>query len=306
MGKAKDVSDQTPSSEQDAVIPVVEEELLVQTQRVERGRVKVLKQVESREEVFHAPAVHESVVIERIPINRFLDSEIPQVREEGELIVIPVIEEVLLTEKRSLLREEIWISTRRMTEHSSQTVSLLREFVEIERLPFAAPPLRGTNTSSEADIAASEPEPIAVAKFASTNDSDPVETNEKEIVIPVVAEEITIDMQRIARARIHARKRIETIEDSIDTSRVRYDFVVERIPVKRFVDEKLLPMRQESDVLVIPVVEEIMVTEKRLFLREEVRITKHRTTATVPHHITLRREIIDIKRIESDGSPPPQ
>lgn len=58
----------------------------------------------------------------------------------------------------------------------------------------------------------------------------------------------------------------------------------------------------EGDTLVIPVIEEILVTQKRLLLIEEVRITRiqssHRSQATVE----LRKEIIEIEQL-ADGSP---
>jgi stress response protein YsnF len=56
-------------------------------------------------------------------------------------------------------------------------------------------------------------------------------------------------------------------------------------------------------VLIIPVVEEILVVEKRLLLREEVRLSKRLTTTSVPQKVTLRREVVDIERVDSSGNP---
>jgi uncharacterized protein (TIGR02271 family) len=116
------------------VIPVIAEEIEITKQRVERGKVRVIKRVESRQEVIDTPVMHEEIAVERIPINRFVDEAIPGIREEEDLIVIPLVEEVLVVEKRFLLTEEIHISKKRRSSSNPQTVILRREVVDIERV----------------------------------------------------------------------------------------------------------------------------------------------------------------------------
>src|SRR5262245_56030185 len=78
-----DGSYRLPSS--DIIIPVVAEELTIQKQQVARGKVRVTKRVESREEVVDTPVVREEVVVERVPVNRVIDDvdAVPTVREEA-------------------------------------------------------------------------------------------------------------------------------------------------------------------------------------------------------------------------------
>ncbi len=121
----------TPSEE--VVIPVVAEELVVETRRVAREKVRVHKRVETREEVVDAPVVREEVVVERVAVNRLVDDVVPQVRDEDGVLIIPLTEEVLVVEKRLLVREEVRVSKRRTTTSSPQTVVLRREVVEVER-----------------------------------------------------------------------------------------------------------------------------------------------------------------------------
>jgi stress response protein YsnF len=40
-----------------------------------------------------------------------------------------------------------------------------------------------------------------------------------------------------------------------------------------------------------------------LLLREEVRLSKRLTTTSVPQKVTLRREVVDIERVDSSGNP---
>jgi uncharacterized protein (TIGR02271 family) len=122
------------SDEEEVVIPVIAEEIQIETQEVVRGKVRVLKRVETREEIFDAPVIHEEVVVERLPINRFVDDIVPEIREEEGVLIIPLIEEVLVVEKRFLLTEEVRVSKQRRTENNPQKVILRREVVDIERL----------------------------------------------------------------------------------------------------------------------------------------------------------------------------
>jgi stress response protein YsnF len=64
--------------------------------------------------------------------------------------------------------------------------------------------------------------------------------------------------------------------------------------VDREVDTAPEP-RYEGDTLIIPVVEEMLVTEKRLLLREEVRITRRQRTEQAEIRDVLRREIVDVE-----------
>ncbi len=52
-------------------------------------------------------------------------------------------------------------------------------------------------------------------------------------------------------------------------------YTIERVKVERLILEPV-SQRQEGDTLILPVVEEVLVVEKRLMLREEIRITRKR------------------------------
>jgi uncharacterized protein (TIGR02271 family) len=127
---AKDVSTVAPDQ---IVIPVVAEELTIETYRVARSRVRVDKRVETREETVDVPTIVEEVVVERIPVNKLIDDadEVPTVREEGGTTVIPVIEEVLVVQKQLMVREEVRMFKRSKPMPNTQTVVLRREIVKV-------------------------------------------------------------------------------------------------------------------------------------------------------------------------------
>ena len=118
---------------EDLVIPVVAEEILIGTEQVTRGVVRVHKHVVTEEKTVDAAVSAEEIVVERLPINELVEGDAPQVREENGIVIIPVLEEVLVVEKRLLLREEVRLSKRVTSSNAPQTVTLRHEVVDIER-----------------------------------------------------------------------------------------------------------------------------------------------------------------------------
>lgn len=115
------------------VIPVVEEELQVGKQSVERGRVRITKTISEREEIIDEPLQMEEPIVERVPINRHVEAA-PSVRYEGDVMIVPLVEEVIVVERRLMLREELRISKRRVETHNPQRIVLRREEAIVERI----------------------------------------------------------------------------------------------------------------------------------------------------------------------------
>ena len=115
------------------VIPVVEEQLEVSRERVETGRVRISKSVESREVVVDDPLKRESVRIEHVPINQVVTGAVPQVREEGDVTVIPILEERVVTRTELVLVEEVRIHRDHSEYNDPQRVTLRKEVVSVER-----------------------------------------------------------------------------------------------------------------------------------------------------------------------------
>lgn len=115
------------------VIPVIAEELDVQKQVVETGKVRVTKVVHERETVVDEPLLRDEVEVEHISVNRAVEGPI-SIRYEDDAIIIPIMEEVLVVQKQLILKEEIHIRKRRIETHHPQQVTLRREEVHIDRL----------------------------------------------------------------------------------------------------------------------------------------------------------------------------
>jgi uncharacterized protein (TIGR02271 family) len=123
----------------------------------------------------------------------------------------------------------------------------------------------------------------------------------ESLVIPVIEE--VPHVERVARktGKVELTKTVEEWIEHIDEPLASEEVEVERVTVNRPVDEAPT-IRHEGDTLVIPLLEEVLVVQKQLVLREEVRVRKLRREVHAPQEVSLRRERIDVTR--KPASPP--
>lgn len=127
-------------------------------------------------------------------------------------------------------------------------------------------------------------------------------TGAEELILPVIEEQIIVEKERIPRGIVRVNKRVETREKEIDATTTHEEVIVERVSINKLVENSSPKVRKERGVLIIPVVEEVAVIEKRLLLVEEVHISKQRTQKTQPHSVILQREVIEVERTEAEGT----
>jgi stress response protein YsnF len=95
----------------------------------------------------------------------------------------------------------------------------------------------------------------------------------------------------------------DTIEDVAQANVQRESVEVTRVPIDRMVD--IAPeVRTEGDVTIVPVVEEVLVVEKRLLLKEELHIRRRVETETVEVPVTLRKQRAVVEREAPDDPRP--
>jgi uncharacterized protein (TIGR02271 family) len=116
-----------------------------------------------------------------------------------------------------------------------------------------------------------------------------------ERVVPVIEETAVVYKERVVTDRVRLHKRVQTAQEVLDIPVQTESLEVERVPVGRWI-EAPAGIRQEGDTTVYPVVEEVLVVEKRLRLVEEVRVTRRRETRQVRETVALRREEILVER----------
>ncbi len=117
----------------------------------------------------------------------------------------------------------------------------------------------------------------------------------EEKVVPVVEETAAVYKERVVTDTVRLHKRVHEEEQVLDIP-VRTEAIeVESVPVGRWIDAPV-EARREGDTTVYPVVEEVLVVEKRLRLVEEVRVTRRQATHQVQERVGLRREEIVVER----------
>jgi uncharacterized protein (TIGR02271 family) len=118
--------------------------------------------------------------------------------------------------------------------------------------------------------------------------------------IPLVEEKLTVDKRAVETGRVRIRTVVEEQLARIGEDLEREDVSIERVPVNQEVTA-VPPMREEGDVLIIPLVEEVVVVEKRLVVREEVRIHRHRNRERVEEAVRVRRMRAEVDRVPSSA-----
>lgn len=106
-------------------------------------------------------------------------------------------------------------------------------------------------------------------------------------VIPLVQEELVVSKRLLETGKVRVRTEVQW-----HTGHARADLFsdhveVERVPVGREIDA-VPPIREDGDTTIIPVVEEILVVEKRLVLKEEVHLKRIRSVEHLDEAVRLR------------------
>ena len=115
-------------------------------------------------------------------------------------------------------------------------------------------------------------------------------------VVPVIEERLEIGRRQVELGRVRVHKYVHERAEEVDEPLLRDDVTVTRVPVNRVIDQPV-GVRQDGETLIVPVLEEVLVVEKRLLLVEEVHITRHTVETHQPTEVTLRREEVTVERL---------
>ena len=127
---------------------------------------------------------------------------------------------------------------------------------------------------------------------------------EETVVVPVIQEDLQVRKGEIEIGRVRLTKTVNEREDMVDEPLMQDEVVVQRIPINRVVDGRMPDVRYEGDTMIIPLFEEVMVMQKRVVLKEELRITKRRFETRNPQSVTLRSEEVNVERLRSQEVTP--
>lgn len=118
----------------------------------------------------------------------------------------------------------------------------------------------------------------------------------EKITIPVIEEQVKVSKKVIETARVKLSKTVTENIESVEIPLVQEEIVVKRIPKNEFIDVIPPASRYEGDIMIIPVLKEVAVVEKRMMLVEEIHVSKVKTEKTETHEVAVRKEEIKVSR----------
>lgn len=128
-------------------------------------------------------------------------------------------------------------------------------------------------------------------------------TEEQEVAaIPLVEERVSVTKREVETGRFRVRVGVEERHETIPVELSHDEVEIERVPVNRNVTQ-LPSVRLEGSTTIIPVVEEVVVVEKRLVLVEEIHVRRKTSVATEQIPVTIRSEQAQIERSGFDLDP---
>jgi uncharacterized protein (TIGR02271 family) len=117
--------------------------------------------------------------------------------------------------------------------------------------------------------------------------------------LQLFAEELSVAKEKLETGRVRVSTRTHEREAVVDEDLARERVEVETVPMNLGIDA-VPEVRQEGDTTIIPVVEEQLVVERRLVLKEEVRIRRVRSTERHQEKVKLRYQEAIVTRQEGE------
>jgi uncharacterized protein (TIGR02271 family) len=117
-----------------------------------------------------------------------------------------------------------------------------------------------------------------------------------EAVIPLLAEQFDVVRRRVVTGRVKVETVTREDQHVVDELLSSEQVEIERVPIGEVIDSRP-SVREDEDMIVIPIVEEVLTVERRLVLKEEVRIRKTRSSRQHQERVTLRRQEAVVTRL---------
>jgi len=128
-----------------------------------------------------------------------------------------------------------------------------------------------------------------------SQDADRIQ-DKNQVAVPLHTEEVSVAKRRVVtgqvRVGIVTKETEQLVEELLDHEHVE----IERTAIGKQVD-KAPPVREEGDTLIIPILEEVVVVERRLVLKEELRVRRKREKQPYQERVVVRKQEAVITRL---------
>lgn len=113
--------------------------------------------------------------------------------------------------------------------------------------------------------------------------------------IPVYREEVQIDKERVQTGKVHIKRQTITRQVPVSVLLENQKASVEVLPIGKYVSD--IPQSvTDEDIMIIPVYEEHVEIIKRIYLKEEIRITTKKHESVFSQQTEVREQKIKIFR----------
>jgi uncharacterized protein (TIGR02271 family) len=135
--------------------------------------------------------------------------------------------------------------------------------------------------------------------------SDQAKPQEDTVLkVPVFEEELSVDIRTFDTGRgVRVNKTVTEQPVTVDELLMHEQVDVHRVAIDQVLESgaALPTARYEGDVLIVPVLEEVLVVEKRMKLKEELHITRTRIEASQAQTVVLKKEHVSIERFDESN-----
>ena len=128
--------------------------------------------------------------------------------------------------------------------------------------------------------------------------------DQEQTRIPLLAEEVSVSKKQIVTGQVKISTVTRQHEELVEALLEHDNVEIERTTVGREVDQAPM-VREEGDTLIIPIVEEVVVVERRLVLKEEVRVRRKRETQPYQQRVVVRKQEVVITRLPDESNQGP-
>jgi stress response protein YsnF len=123
--------------------------------------------------------------------------------------------------------------------------------------------------------------------------------------IPIIEETAYLEKREVETGKVRVQTAVDVVQELVKGNLVEESVSVSRVPVGRDI-EQAPTIRTEGDVVIIPIVEEVLVVEKRLRLKEEIHVRRRVDTRPVEMPVSLRKQRAVVTREAGQGGSAPK
>lgn len=115
------------------------------------------------------------------------------------------------------------------------------------------------------------------------------------VTLPVAQEALVVGRKRVDKGVVRVRKTVSRRTHAIDVPLSHDEVDVERVRIDR-VCERPTAARQDGDVLIVPVFEEVVTVQRQWVLKEEIRLRRRSVKTRHREEVELREEQARVER----------